>query len=210
MSETTTREWWELRDDSEQSWEMAVDTCHDCDGVIDEARQAECREAMDSAMGAWDRALAATDAEERDEALEEARALAAEWGDDSRERAALRLLAPVTVEVVEVHTGHGEDMDCPPDCEDSAHDVRTVYLRVAVGDESGEASALFARDPVNGGWQHVGDSIDGWYWSDMEDDRLTRLVCDYIGGGARVGDRYVSTMGADGQRDVAVEEVARG
>lgn len=89
----TTRDWSDLRDDAEQSWEMAVETCHDCEGVVDEARQAECREAMDSAMDAWDRAIAAEDADERTEALEEARALADEWGDDATEREALRLLA---------------------------------------------------------------------------------------------------------------------
>lgn len=93
---TGTRTLADLREHSERAWETCVDTCYsDPRGTIDGPRQAKCRLAAESAMDAWDRAIAAAGEQDYDTAraaLREARTLAAEWGDDSDEREALELL----------------------------------------------------------------------------------------------------------------------
>lgn len=80
----------ELKAQYEQSrrlWDMAVDTAGD--------REPIAKEAADAAMDSWRDALAAVEAGKLDaarEALEEACVLADEWGDDSTERAAIKML----------------------------------------------------------------------------------------------------------------------
>ena len=79
-----------FRATTEQGWDMAVDTAeigHD-DGT---ARKATAEADRESALEAWDRAETAIETGNIAaalEALEEARSLAASWGDDAPEREA--------------------------------------------------------------------------------------------------------------------------
>jgi len=85
----------ELREDSDDSWEMCANTCLDSDGTEQPERRAAAEDAQDSAREAWSRAIEATKAGNLSaaiEALEEARSLASDWGDDSREREAIAIV----------------------------------------------------------------------------------------------------------------------
>lgn len=106
-----------LRDHSELAWDMAVDSAgeidtgtvtSDPDYVHEEeqaraerraaARQADCADSRRRALDAWDLAIQAlrdgrvTEGNETRQALESARTLAKQWGDDQHEREALQLL----------------------------------------------------------------------------------------------------------------------
>lgn len=87
-----------LRASSEASWAGCVDTAGIADfgESWDQSRADAAASAADAASEAWDRAEDALDRGDRTaalEALEEARALAAEWGEDSDERSAIELVS---------------------------------------------------------------------------------------------------------------------
>jgi len=84
-----------LRAESERLWDMACDTCIDSQGEVLEEKQEECESQRESALEAWDDAIAAVDdgdLEAAKENLESARSLAAEWGYAGLEREAIKIL----------------------------------------------------------------------------------------------------------------------
>lgn len=94
MATTTLRS---LRNSTAASWRIAVNTAGiaDCGERYDARREQAAAEARDSALANWDAGIAAVargDWHAAIDELEQARELAAEWGDDSPEIKALELL----------------------------------------------------------------------------------------------------------------------
>lgn len=83
---------------SENSWDMAVDTADT------RAKRSRAEHDRDAAMERWDAAIEAVvagDYHAAIEALQQAARLAAEWGDDSEERAALEMVEALAAGHVE-------------------------------------------------------------------------------------------------------------
>jgi len=96
----------ELREDSDDSWEMCANTCLDSDGTEQPERRAAAEDAQDSAREAWSRAIEATKAGNLSaaiEALEEARSLA--WAEYHNIAAAMT--------PIEWRSGLSPDTDTP-------------------------------------------------------------------------------------------------
>lgn len=68
--------------------------------------------------------------------------------------------------------------------------ILTLTLRVTIGDQVSGGSAMFCRDEINGGWQHVGDSIDCWLQLDEWDADVVSTIVRQLTSGASVGTRY--------------------
>jgi len=86
-----------LRTASQQTWDGCTATAGitDCGAGHDQAKEDKAEADAASAIDAWDTAIECVEAGDRDgalEALETARALAAEWGEDGHEREAIELV----------------------------------------------------------------------------------------------------------------------
>lgn len=89
---------------------------------------------------------------------------------------------------------HSDDIDCADaDCHDDAHKLRHVGLRILTSDgQRGAGEALFARDPINGGWCHVGDSVDCWLTLDVSPQYVVDAICQHLSARDPVGSRIIA------------------